>query len=218
MKERLVTIANSLEVEVSSLSGVMRDDEDVVKNLKLKVHKLEKALQRAKKETRHDFLTNLISKRGLDEDLNRAEKSYERYGIDYSIVFFDLDKFKMLNDTFGHEAGDVVLQQTGKILNQIKRDVDIVGRYGGEEFLALLPNTPLDGANIFAEKVRVGIEEFEFLYKGERLNVTISGGSVNRKDFLNQKSMIEGADKLLYKAKEDGRNRIYSKLDVKDDE
>jgi diguanylate cyclase (GGDEF)-like protein len=213
MKERLVTIANSLEVEVDSLSGVMIEDEDVVKKLKLKVHKLELALGKAKKETRLDFLTNLISKRGLDEDLNRAEKSYERYGIDYSIVFFDLDKFKMLNDTFGHEAGDVVLKQTGAILNQIKRDVDIVGRYGGEEFLALLPNTPLNGAKVFAQKVRSGIEEFKFLYKGERLTVTVSGGCVNRKDFSDQKSMIEASDQLLYRAKEAGRNRIYSKDD-----
>jgi len=209
MKEKLVTIANSLEVETESLVHVMQDDDKKVKNLQDKVQKLEQALARAKKETRRDFLTNLISKRGLDEDLNRVDKSYERYGIDYSICFFDLDKFKMLNDTFGHEAGDVVLKHAGQIMNKIKRDVDIFGRYGGEEFLAILPNTPLNGALIFAEKIRQEIEAYEFLYKGERIIVTVSSGVTNRKDFNSQKAMIEGADKLLYKAKEAGRNRVF---------
>lgn len=209
MKEKLVTIANSLEIETESLVHVMQDDDKKVKNLQEKVQKLEIALAQAKKETRKDFLTNLISKRGLDEDLNRVDKSYERYGIDYSICFFDLDKFKMLNDTFGHEAGDLVLKHTGKIMNKVKRDVDILGRYGGEEFLAILPNTPLAGARVFAEKIRQEIEAYEFLYKGERIDVTVSSGVTNRKDFDSQKSMIEGSDKLLYKAKEAGRNRVF---------
>ncbi len=209
MKEKLITIANTLEIETESLVHVMQDDDKKVKNLQEKVQKLELALAKAKKETRKDFLTNLISKRGLDEDLNRVDKSYERYGIDYSICFFDLDKFKMLNDTFGHEAGDIVLKHTGQVMNKVKRDVDIFGRYGGEEFLAILPNTPLEGALVFAEKVRQEIEAYEFLYKGERINVTVSSGVTNRKDFDNQKAMIEGSDKLLYKAKEAGRNRVF---------
>ncbi|RUM67092.1 MAG: GGDEF domain-containing protein [Sulfurospirillum sp.] len=210
IKEQLVTIANSLELEVSNISDDMEHDDETVKNLRLKIKKLEIALDKAKKETKIDFLTNLLSKRGLEEDLNRAEKSYSRYGIDYSIIFMDLDKFKMLNDTFGHEAGDLVLKSCGKIFNSLKRDVDVIGRYGGEEFLVLLPSTPLQGAKIFAEKIRQKIEKFEFLYKGERVPVTVSGGVVNRKDYDSQKEMIEAADALLYKAKEAGRNRIYS--------
>ncbi len=209
IKEKLVTIASSLEIETESLVSVMDNDDKQVKALQQKVHKLELALAKAKKETRKDFLTNLISKRGLDEDLNRVEKSFERYGIDYSICFFDLDKFKMINDTFGHEAGDIILKHTGEIMNRVKRDVDIVGRYGGEEFLAILPNTPLSGAVVFAQKMRQEVEAYNFLYKGERITVTVSGGVSNRKDFSSQKEMIEGADNLLYKAKEAGRNRVF---------
>jgi diguanylate cyclase (GGDEF)-like protein len=209
MQDKLVTIANSLEIETESLANVMQADDEMVKNLQAKVHKLEIALSKAKKETRKDFLTNLISKRGLDEDLNRVDKSYERYGIDYSICFFDLDNFKMLNDTFGHEAGDIVLKYTGEIMNRVKRDVDIFGRYGGEEFMAILPNTDLPGAIIFAEKVRQEIDNFTFTYKGEAIPVTVSVGVANRKDYENQKAMIEGADALLYKAKKAGRNRVF---------
>ncbi len=213
IKERLVTLANSLEIEMDALSLDMVEEDDTIKALRLKIKKLELALQKAKQETRYDYLTSLVSKRALDDDLNRAEKSYQRYGIDYSIVFFDLDKFKMINDTYGHEAGDLILKQTGAILNQEKREVDIIGRYGGEEFLALLPNTPLSGAKVFANKVKKAIENFKFLYKGEKIAVTLSGGAVNRKDFEDQKSMIEEADALLYRAKEAGRNRIFSKDD-----
>ena len=209
MKEKLVTIASSLEIETESLVSVMENDDKKVKQLQQKVHKLELALAKAKKETRKDFLTNLISKRGLDEDLNRVDKSFERYGIDYSICFFDLDKFKMINDTFGHEAGDIILKHTGQIMNKIKRDVDIFGRYGGEEFLAILPNTPLDGALVFAQKIRQEVEAYNFLYKGESITVTVSAGVTNRKDFSSQKEMIEASDRLLYKAKEAGRNKVF---------
>jgi len=209
MKEKLVTIASSLEIETESLVSVMENDDKKVKMLQQKVHKLELALAKAKKETRKDFLTNLISKRGLDEDLNRVDKSFERYGIDYSICFFDLDKFKMINDTFGHEAGDIILKHTGQIMNKIKRDVDIFGRYGGEEFLAILPNTPLDGALVFAQKIRQEVEAYNFLYKGESITVTVSAGVTNRKDFSSQKEMIEASDRLLYKAKEAGRNKVF---------
>jgi len=208
MKEKLVTIANSLEFETESLNTVMKEDSTSVKNLQEKVKKLELALSHAKKETRKDFLTNLVSKRGLDEDLNRADKSFERYNIDYSLCFFDLDNFKMINDTFGHEAGDVILKQTGAIMNKVKRDVDIFGRYGGEEFLAILPNTPKEGAKVFAEKVRSEIEAFDFLYKGEPIAVTVSAGVANRAELGSQKEVIERADTLLYRAKEKGRNRV----------
>jgi diguanylate cyclase (GGDEF)-like protein len=117
----------------------------------------------------------------------------------------------MINDTFGHEAGDVILKHVGKIFRKRVRDTDIVGRYGGEEFLTILPNTPLTGAKVFAEKIRRAIESFEFLYKGERIDVTISGGVANRKDFNSLKELIEGADRYLYEAKEAGRNRVIAK-------
>ncbi len=213
IRDRLVTIVNSIEVETQELNETMVHEESEVRALRLKVKKLELALEKAKKESKTDFLTHLVSKRGLDEELNRAEKSYERYGIDYSIAFFDLDKFKMLNDTFGHEAGDIVLQKVGEILNRIKRDVDVIGRYGGEEFLALLPNTPIKGAKTFAQKVKNAVSDFNFMYKGERLTVTISGGVANRKDYASQKEMIEDADRHLYRAKEAGRDRIFGKDD-----
>lgn len=131
-----------------------------------------------------------------------------RYKIDYSVCFIDLDHFKTVNDTFGHEAGDVILKTVGKILQKLTRQVDIVGRYGGEEFLVILPSTPLEQGVAFAQKVRQSIEKFKFIYKNERIPVTVSCGVSERKNHQNQDAAIQMADKMLYEAKTDGRNRV----------
>lgn len=211
IQQKLIKIAESLEVETDALTNKMQKDDEVVKTLQLKIQKLESALSVAKKESKKDFLTNVVSKRGLDEELNRVDKSYNRYKIEYSICFFDIDHFKSINDTFGHEAGDVILKQMGKLFLELKRDVDIVGRYGGEEFLAILPNTPLAGALVFAEKVRSKVEQFSFLYKNERVPVTISAGVGHCASHNAQQALIEAADAALYKAKQSGRNVVYPK-------
>ncbi len=208
-QNRLIKIANSLEIETDNLVISMKKDGTAVKSLQDRIEKLEFALSEAKKESKKDFLTGLLNKRALDEDLHRVEKGFDRYTIDYSVCFFDIDFFKVLNDTFGHEAGDIVLKRIGRIFNQYKRDVDIIGRYGGEEFLAILPNTEIEGALIFAQKIKSKVEDYNFIYKDERISVTISAGVANRKDFANQTDLINGADSMLYNAKENGRNRVY---------
>jgi len=212
IKQKLINIAHSLEIETGLLGKKMQEEDAVVKTLQLKIKKLESALSVAKKESKKDFLTSLVSKRGLDEELNRVDKSFKRYGIEYSICFFDIDFFKKINDTFGHEAGDVILKRLGGIFAELKRDVDIVGRYGGEEFLAILPNTPLSGAIIFSQKVRKTVEEYAFVYKEKKVPVTISVGVAHCSEFKEQKEMIESADKALYAAKEGGRNRVMPEL------
>jgi diguanylate cyclase (GGDEF)-like protein len=211
IQNRLIKIAESLEIETDSLNTKMQKDDEIVKTMQLKIKSLEEALNIAKKESKKDFLTSLVSKRGLDEELNRVHKSYIRYEIEYSLAFFDIDFFKKVNDTYGHEAGDLVLKKIGELFKIIKRDVDVVGRYGGEEFLAILPNTPLDGALIFSEKVRKLVEETEFLYKGDEIPVTISVGVSHCEGFSEQKDMIADADSQLYNAKKSGRNQVFPK-------
>lgn len=208
IKDRLISIASSLEVEASSLSMKMKKDSDLVKNLQQRVHKLEVALNRAKKESKIDFLTNTLSRRALDNELKITKESYERYHIEYTIVFFDLDNFKMINDTYGHTAGDMILKSIGDILNKNKREVDIIGRFGGEEFLAILPKTNLAGAITFATKVREAVEEYSFIYKDERIFVTISAGIASRVDYKNHEDTMKNADMMLYNSKNLGRNRV----------
>jgi len=208
LKKRLASIADSLEVEASSLTTKIKKENDLIANLQKRMHRLEIALEKAKKESKIDFLTKVLSKRTLEHELNVVESAYNRYGIEYSLVFFDLDNFKMINDTFGHDAGDSILKDLGKILNQNRREVDLVGRFGGEEFLAILPKTNLKGAITFAENIREAVENHNFLYKGERIFVTISGGIASRSDFNSKEETLKNADSMLYNSKNAGRNRI----------
>ena len=208
IKDRLITLASSLELEATTLSSKMKKDSHMVQNLQKRVHRLELALNKAKKESKLDFLTNTLSKRALDSELRIAEEAYNRYKIEYTLVFFDLDNFKMVNDTYGHDAGDLILRDLGKILNQNRREVDSVGRFGGEEFLAILPKTSLEGAIIFANKVREAVENYSFLYKDERIFITISAGLASRVDSDTKEETVENADRMLYNSKNLGRNRV----------
>jgi diguanylate cyclase (GGDEF)-like protein len=208
LKRKLAHIANSLEVEATSLTDKIQKENDLISNLQKRMHRLEIALEKAKRESKIDFLTKLLSKRTMEQELTVAESAYKRYGIEYSLVFFDLDNFKMINDTFGHNAGDSILKELGKILSKNRREVDLVGRFGGEEFLAILPKTNQKGAITFAENIRKAIENHNFLYKDERIFVTISAGIASRVDFTSKEETLQNADSMLYSSKNAGRNMV----------
>ncbi len=143
--------------------------------------------------------------------MNVKESEFERYGHNYSIIMFDLDHFKAVNDNYGHDAGDAVLAAFAKILKNEARNVDVVGRFGGEEFMAILSETDAKGGVKFAQKVRKHVEKARFMYKGERIEVSVSCGVSERVTHLSLQNVIESSDKLLYKAKKEGRNRVVYK-------
>ncbi|WP_297440970.1 GGDEF domain-containing protein [Sulfurimonas sp.] len=206
--KKLFTIAVALEENTAVLSKNLKGHSDEVSALSKRVHKLEKELEAAKKESKEDFLTKLCNKRALDEFMQIKEAEYKRYNRNFSVVMFDIDLFKKVNDTFGHEAGDAVLTAFAKILKQDCRTVDIVGRFGGEEFLAILSETDTQGGAQFAQKVRKHVEKARFMYKGKRISVTVSAGVSERAKHISLEATINSADEYLYKAKQEGRNRV----------
>ena len=206
--KKLFTIAVALEKNTKLLSSGLKDHSDEVGGLSKKVKELEKELQKVKAESKEDFLTKMYNKRALDEFIDLKEGEFQRYNENYSVVMFDIDFFKKVNDTFGHEAGDAVLRAFAKILKKECRDVDIVGRFGGEEFLALLGSTGVEGGYIFAQKVREHVQKAKFMYKGKRIKVTVSGGVSERAKHSSAQATINDADECLYKAKQTGRNKI----------
>ncbi len=208
IQSKLIKIADSLELETRTLNNKMIENQEMIKKLKLRNEKLEHALQVAKKESKEDFLTKLASRRALDDELKKIEEAYKRYKIDYSICFVDIDHFKTINDTYGHDAGDIVLSALGKILKRFTRDVDFVGRYGGEEFLIILPSTTLVSAIEFAKKIKDIIANFKFMYKNERIDVKVSIGVSERKINKSLQETLKVADEMLYRAKQEGRNRV----------
>ena len=209
--KKLFTIAIALEENTQLLSKDLKNHSTEVNALSKKVRKLEKELAEAKKESKEDFLTKLYNKRALDEFMEIKEAEFERYGHNFSIIMFDLDYFKAVNDNFGHDAGDAVLSAFAKILKKECRTVDIVGRFGGEEFLAILSETDTDGGVVFAEKVRKHVEKARLMYKGKRINLTVSCGASERKQHVSLHATLNSADEYLYKAKKEGRNRVEYK-------
>lgn len=209
--KKLFTIAVALEKNTQLLSQDLKGHSSEVKMLSEKVRTLEKELEAAKKESQEDFLTKLYNKRALDELMQMKEAEFKRYGRNYSVVMFDIDHFKKVNDVYGHEAGDAVLSAFAQILKKDSRSVDIVGRFGGEEFLAILSETDTKGGVIFAQKVREHVEKARFLYKGKRIKVTVSAGVSERKNHISLEATINSADEYLYKAKREGRNRVEYK-------
>jgi len=137
----------------------------------------------------------------LEEEITRAS----RYGNRLSIIMFDIDHFKDINDAHGHQTGDKTLVTVSQVIKNNLRDIDHVGRYGGEEFIVILPQTGLGNAYITAERIRRAIESARF--EKANIKITISGGVVEFQD-ENALTLIGKADELLFKAKQKGRNTI----------
>jgi diguanylate cyclase (GGDEF)-like protein len=155
-----------------------------------------------------DALTGMLNRYGLQRVLAHEHAEARRYNRPLSCLMIDLDNFKTINDTYGHSAGDTALQQVAAILTEVVRRSDMVFRYGGEEFLVLLPETELEGAASLAEKIRAAAAARLF-GGGERLfHLTLSAGASNLCDGESGNDMIARADVALYQAKEQGRNRV----------
>lgn len=151
-------------------------------------------------ESRTDPLTGVGNRRTFDETLESMFSLHDRYKTAFSIALIDVDHFKQINDTQGHLKGDKILSRIGEILLEHARDTDVVTRYGGEEFVVLMPQTDLVAAAIAGERLRVSIQA--------EIEVTVSVGIASAAEFLAAPDMVEAADKALYQAKETGRNRV----------
>ncbi|MCW8837912.1 MAG: diguanylate cyclase [Thiovulaceae bacterium] len=209
--KKLYTLALALEESTKNLSVDLNEHNNEVKTLSKKIEKLERQLDEARAESKEDFLTKLYNKRALDEFLAVKEAEFERYKHNYSIVMLDIDHFKSVNDNYGHDAGDAVLYAFAKIIKNEARTVDIIGRFGGEEFMALLSETDAKGGVIFAEKVRKHVQKAKFMYKGKRIEVTVSAGVSERERHSSLDNAVKYADDNLYKAKNNGRNQVVYK-------
>lgn len=164
-----------------------------------------------------DPLTGISNRRSffsnLEIELARKQRSVGPYPI--AFLLFDLDLFKSINDTYGHEFGDQVLIEFATVLKTSLRKQDFPARWGGEEFLVLLPNTDLDGAIVVAEKIRTSFHSLSFYAKDKRIQCSTSVGiSVCNEQGINPEAVINQADQYLYEAKRNGRNQIYSEKNV----
>jgi diguanylate cyclase (GGDEF)-like protein len=157
----------------------------------------------------HDKLTGLFNRNKFDEFYIKEVKRSKRYNTNLSVIIFDIDDFKMINDTYGHQIGDVVLKEISQIMSMHIREQDIAVRWGGEEFLILLPHTNIDGAATVANKIKTNIEEH--LFTELSLKITASFGVSELGTDDTDESLILRTDKFLYEAKNSGKNKVIAK-------
>ena len=198
------------------------DELDAVVRSSLKKRYLYTSLERANRQLRDanerllkltvtDERTNLLNDRYLKRRLGEEFKRAQRYGTPLSVAMLDLDHFKEVNDKYGHDCGDLVLREFGNLLTASARTTDIVGRFGGEEFLMVLPNTDGIRAAIVAERVRKAAEEHIYKYKESLVRITTSAGVASapaNPQVHDENELLKAADQALYRAKQASRNRV----------
>jgi len=160
--------------------------------------------------SREDALTGLFNRRHIDDFLKQEKGRVDRYGGTLSVALLDLDHFKQINDRYSHQVGDEVLCQAARILEDTARESDVVARFGGEEFLVVLPNTDLAGAEAVVARLCQAVAEFDWDQIQKGIRMTASGGVAELAADGNLDTMLSLADKRLYQAKEAGRNRVIS--------
>lgn len=190
--------------EVSHICLVIYDVTDTAVN-KLAQQQANKQLQNL---SRTDHLTGLFNRGYWELRLIQEFKRHDRYEQPSSLIMLDIDHFKKINDMHGHTIGDEAIRGVSRAIKEQVRDLDIAGRYGGEEFGIVLTNTNGDGACVFAERLRKAIEKLAIFTGGHEIKFTVSLGVAELTDKIHgHRGWIEKADQALYKSKEEGRNR-----------
>lgn len=184
-------------------------------NLSLRTMMIVIHISSLEREVLTDPLTGAFNRRHMDQRLAEEVAGALRYDLPLSVLLVDIDRFKSINDTLGHQAGDQALITLTKIARDVLRTTDVLTRYGGEEFLVIAPHTPADGALQLAERLRERIAGSQFVLSGEQAQVetrvTISVGVASlTDDVLDVDSLVRVADGNLYRAKQEGRNRVIA--------
>lgn len=202
-QERMLALKNSELLRINSeLEGFNKRLEAIVAE---RTQELQEKNRQLELLAVTDKLTGLFNRLKLDKTLTEEVTRGERYNTDFSVILVDVDKFKQVNDTHGHEVGDAVLVDIAGILGNHVRTTDLVGRWGGEEFLIVCRGSPLEAAATVAEKLRHVIAVHEFSVVGHK---TASFGLAQFRAGDNVKSVLARADLALYQAKNSGRNRV----------
>jgi diguanylate cyclase (GGDEF)-like protein len=180
----------------------------LLKRNEMLITKLREANNQLDKASKSDPLTGLSNRRDVNAKIEAELVRFKRNKNSFSLILGDIDFFKKINDTYGHNAGDYVLIKISKLMAKAVRDQDVVARWGGEEFLFFLPETDINGGSKLAENIRKKVEAEEFCYDQRTIAVTMSFGVGISKPRLSMEELLKEADDSLYKAKETGRNKV----------
>jgi len=199
-RETEETRQQQLEIQLAHLNSRVHGMEN-------EGEKLRQRLQEKHEQAVRDPLTGLHNRLAYDERIMQEFARWKRYGQPMVLMMIDVDHFKNVNDTYGHKAGDKALVLIADQLRNYLRESDFLARFGGEEFVVLMPETDLESAVIAAEKLRAAVEECQFHYQNTQVNITFSAGLAQLRKNDNPESLFQRADEAMYRAKEAGRNQ-----------
>lgn len=208
LQTKLVNAAITIEKEMSTVHKNLQTGRDEVSKLEDRIKELEDELNETKKKNTKDYLTGLLTRRAYEEELKKFDEKYKRLGQDFAIIFFDIDHFKKVNDTYGHDGGDVILKTFAKLLMKLTRDIDIVGRFGGEEFVVGLHYKDKDELEKYINRIKTVVTKNKFIYREHKIHITFSAGIETRSNNNTIEETISNADKHLYEAKRSGRDKV----------
>lgn len=211
----LAEVIEGLTADMGSMHETMRRSHEAlaqarsqVEEAERRIQALEQALEEASSMIRADQLTGALNRRGLEEAFERELSRAARLGSPLSVALLDIDHFKRLNDSLGHQAGDRALVHLAQVVRHLLRPTDSLARYGGEEFLILLPNTTALEAEKVMQRVQRELTRQFFLHNNQRVLITFSAGVVELAPGEDRDSVIARADAAMYRAKTAGRNRV----------
>jgi diguanylate cyclase len=211
----LAAVIDSLNADMGSMREAMRrthaelvQARSQVEEADRRIQSLERELEEASAMIREDQLTGALNRRGMEEAFARELSRAARLSAPLAVALLDIDHFKRLNDSLGHQAGDRALVHLAQVVRQLLRPTDALARYGGEEFLILLPNTELEEAVKVMQRVQRELTRQFFMHENQRVLITFSAGVVQLAPGEDREAVIARADAAMYRAKTGGRNRV----------
>ncbi len=208
LQSKLVDTVCNLEEAVEEHRISLLKERKNFNSLEEKFLTMQQELVNAQEEKKLDYLTNIYNRRAFDIELEKIEKKHDIFHSKYAIVFYDIDHFKKINDSYGHDCGDIILKKFSNVLKKLTRGEDTVARYGGEEFVVLLNYDEEKEIVKYAKRVKELIKNSDFNYQDKEIKVTFSAGIAYRDTHTSAVDTLNKADSLLYDAKKGGRDKI----------
>lgn len=219
-KNELCGIVSLMELQAATNAALERRGRDLEVSVMARTAELQAANAKLEELSIRDGLTGLLNRRAMSQKLDELHGRAQRYGNPYSLILLDIDHFKNYNDALGHVQGDQALREIAQLLGESVRSLDSVYRYGGEEFLVLMPETDHESVQHVANRLRESVEARALPHPesstGPFLTVSVGHTSVTRHNlerYAEWNDVVENADKALYRAKQSGRNRVEGPLD-----
>lgn len=208
LQNKLIDTVYELGHNLKSSQDELIENQSKFSKMQEHIEKLQADLSNVKKQNNIDFLTGVLNRRAYDIEIEKLENQYQIFNNKYAIIFIDIDNFKVINDTHGHECGDTILKTFANLLNVLTREGDIIVRYGGEEFVSIIIYDDLEEVRKYAYRIKKIIEENNFIYKNSKFKITFSAGIALREKYDCYHTAVNNADDLMYKAKKAGREKI----------